>query len=305
MMINGKWIGKTMDIRDIGPEIVKHFDYALGFFDNKVARRHLYEMSRIAGVPFIETGLSDSGHVQLQAFNHEEGAPCYCCTSQAETLAQSCALNYENDISKGIVPVTDVSGAIAADLAVQSIMNIEKGCNFSWNTLVYYDPNELSIAKYHQHKNPLCEVCSNDTIPEKVVPLEGSVDMVTYDELEKATMKIAKKPLKVCLPGRFIEEDYCPHCGSKKILNQPERRLALSEVICPECVDKKTNDFLSLHVNNRKAYDGFDELPSNLQSKTLFELGFAYGCHIFAIDEECNFYYFTMKDDIKIIKDFV
>ena len=305
MLINGKWIGKTMDIREIGPEIVKHFDYALGFFDNKAARRHLYEVSRIAGVPFIETGLSDFGHVQLQAFNHEEEAPCYCCASLRETLAQSCAFNYENDISKGIAPATDVSGAIAADLAVQSIMNIEKGWKFPWNSLIYYDPMELSIKKYNQPKNPLCEVCSNDMVPETIVPLEGSVDTVTYDELEDAVCKIVGKALKTCLPGRYVEEDYCPHCGAKKALDKPERRLAMSDIVCPECVEKNTNDFLSLHVNNRKVYDGFDELPSHLRSKTLFELGFAYGCHIFTMDESYNIYYFTMKDDTKIISDFI
>ena len=305
MLIDGKWIGKTMDIRDIGPEIVKHFDYSLGFFDNKAARRHLYEVSRIAGVPFIETGLSNFGHVQLQAFNHEEGAPCYCCTSPKETLAQSCAFNYENDISKGIAPATDVSGAIAADLAVQSIMNIEKGWSFPWNSLIYYDPTDLSIKKYNRPKNPLCEVCSNDMVPEIIIPLEGSVDTVTYDELEDAVCKTVGKALKICLPGRYVEEDYCPHCGTKKALDKPERRLAMSDIVCPECVEKNTNDFLSLHVNNRKVCDGFDELPSHLRSKTLFELGFAYGCHIFTMDESYNIYYFTMKDDTKIISDFI
>lgn len=305
LLIDGKWSGKTMDIRDIGPEIVKHFDYALGFFDNKTARRHLYEMSRIAGVPFIETGLSDFGHVQLQAFNHEIGAPCYCCTASRETLAQSCALNYENDISKGIAPVTDVSGAIAADLTIQSIMNIEKCCDFPWNSLIYYDPTELSVKKYVLPKNPLCEVCNNDAIPEMVIPLEGSVDTVTYNELSEAINSSTGKALKICLPGRYVEEDYCPHCGAKKSLDKPERRLAMSDVVCPECVEKNTNDFLSLHVNNRKAYDGFDELPSHIRSKTLFELGFAYGCHIFAMDKSYNTYYFTMMDDVKIIQDFI
>lgn len=305
LLIDGKWSGKTMDIRDIGPEIVKHFDYALGFFDNKTARRHLYEMSRIAGVPFIETGLSDFGHVQLQAFNHENGAPCYCCTASRETLAQSCALNYENDISKGIAPVTDVSGAIAAVLAIQAIMNIEKGCDFSWNTLIYYDPFMFSIKKYKHSPNPLCDICSNDATPKTVVPLEGSVDTVTYSELAEKVHRITNKVLKICLPGRYVEEDYCSQCGAKKVLNKPERKIVRSDVICPECINKKSNEFFSLHVNNRKVYDGFDELPSNICSKTLFELGFAYGSHIFAMDELHNFYYFTMKDDTKIISDYI
>ena len=305
MLINGKWIGKTMDIREIGPEIVKHFDYALGFFDNKSARRHLYEVSRIAGIPFIETGLTDFGHVQLQAFNHEKGARCYCCSSSGETLAQSCTINYENDISKGIAPVTDVSGAIAADLAVQSIMNIEKNCEFPWNSLIYYDPSELSVKKYTQPPNLLCEVCSVDVIPEVVIPLGGSVDTITYDELQETVNSITGKILKICLPERYVEEDYCPHCGAKKVLNRAERRLAMSNIICHECINKNSNEFLSLHVNNRKSYNGFDELPSKLRTKTLFELGFAYGSHIFAMDESNSNYYFTMKDDTKIISDFI
>lgn len=305
LLVDGKYIGKTMDIRDFGPEVIKHFDYALGFFDNVGARKHLNEISRIAGVPFIETGLSDFGDVQLQAFDHNKEAPCYCCSTSQETVAQSCALNYENDILKGIAPVTDVSGAIAADLAVQSIMNIENGCDFPWNSLIYYDPTEFSVKKYVLPKNPLCEVCNNDAIPEMVIPLEGSVDTVTYNELSEAINSSTGKALKICLPGRYVEEDYCPHCGAKKVLNSAERRLSMSDVICPECINKNSNEFLTLHVNNRKSYDGFDELPAHIRSRTLFEIGFAYGGHIFAMDESYNIYYFTMKDDIKIISDFI
>lgn len=305
LLIDGKWSGKTMDIRDIGPEIVKHFDYALGFFDNKEARRYLYEVSRIAGVPFIETGLSNFGHVQLQAFNHKKGEPCYCCTAPRNTIAQSCGLNYENDIARGIAPATDVSGAIAAVLAIQAIMNIEKGCDFSWNTLIYYDPFMFSIEKYKHSPNPLCDICSNDVTPKTVIPLEGSVDTVTYSELAEKVNRSTNKVLKICLPGRFVEEDYCSACGTKKILNRPERRIGKSDVICPDCIKKNSNEFLSLHVNNRKVYDGFDELPSHIRSKTLFEVGFAYGGHIFTMDESNNIYYFTMKDDTKIISDFI
>ena len=66
------YIGRTMDVKDIGPYILKHFDIVLGFFDNVSARKHLYEMSRIAGVPFLEVGISQKGRGQVQLFNHDK-----------------------------------------------------------------------------------------------------------------------------------------------------------------------------------------------------------------------------------------
>lgn len=305
LLIDGKYIGRTMDIRDIGPEIIKHFDYALGFFDNVDARKYLYENARIAGVPFIETGLTDKGAAQIQAFNHDADSPCYCCTAPKKTLAQSCTLHYENDIAKGIAPVTDVSGAIAADIAVQSVMNIEGGKAFPWNSKIYYDPEDLSVKRYNYPRNPSCDICNYTVAPEKVIYLEGSVDTVSYDELTEMVQKAVGTQVRVCLPDRYVEVDYCPVCGAEKVLMKPERRLAMSDVVCPECIGKNSNEFLSLHVNNSKRYSGFEELPARIRAKTLFDLGFSYGAHILATDCSGNEWFFTLKDDIKIIEDLI
>lgn len=78
MLSDGIYKGLTIDIQDIGPNIVKEFDYALGFFDNTSARRYLYEISRLANVPFIEVGINEK-IAQIQIYDHSKEASCYCC----------------------------------------------------------------------------------------------------------------------------------------------------------------------------------------------------------------------------------
>ena len=47
--------------------------------------------------------------------------------------------------------------------------------------------------------------------------------------------------------------------------------------------------------------DGYDDIPEELKDLTLYELGFAYGAHIEAMDNDFNNYYFTFDGDVKLI----
>lgn len=303
LLTGGKYVGKTMNVRDIGPEIVRQFDMALGFFDNVEAREYLYAISREAGVPFMEIGLSDEGNWQLQVFDHSPDAPCYCCDGGKKTISASCSYTYENDVHKGIAPATDVAGAEAAAFAMNAMMQYFSPKGFPCNVKFWFDSEKFTLQRFTAVKNPNCPVCSAEPIEkEKTIHLEGSVDEVTYNRLSDMAAEAVEKPLRFCLPDRFVTDDCCPKCGKEKLLMRPEHRIAMSDVICKECRSVPGEEFLSPHVKAKeRTFDGFDELSKELREKTLFELGFAYGAHIFAIDDDFNTYYFTFDGDKKLL----
>ncbi len=306
LLSGGRYYGRTMDIRDLGPEVIKFFDIVLAFFDNRQARKYLYEIAREANVPFLEIGLSDNGDWQLQLYDHASGAPCYCCNLGKEQLAQSCAYTYYDDVSHGIAPTTDVAGAEAAAFAMEAMMKFFSRDGFPCNTKFRYDSKKMILERLTGVKNPNCEVCSLPTqSASDIHHLKGRVDQLTYQELETVVAKQFSCKVSICLPDRFVVKDYCPKCGKEKLLMMPERRIVMSDVICPECRGIKEDTFLSRHVNAREnAFDGVDALPPEIKMRTLFELGFPFGGYIYGIDEENRIHCFTLDDDIKILDEF-
>ena len=170
LLSTGVYKGITLDIQDIGPNVVKQFDYALGFFDNTSARRYLYEISRLVDVPFIEVGINEK-IAQIQIYDHSKDASCYCCyrkESPNERL-QSCATDYENDLKKGIAPSTDNYGAMIADFAVSALMNWDEMTEIEHNCRYILYPRDFRIVKEVKPKNPNCEVCSCDVDAPEII----------------------------------------------------------------------------------------------------------------------------------------
>ena len=299
LLTGGRYIGKTMNVMDVGPEFLRQFDIALGFFDNQEARAYLAGIARVAGVPFMEIGLSADGTWQLQLFDHAKDAPCYCCNMGKKTLAQSCAYTYFNDVSKGIAPVTDVSGAESAAFAMHAIMRFFGREGFPCNEKFVFDAKRLSLERLKQVKNPACPECSvqEENDPETLL-IPGSVAETTYAELADAVENRTGVSVQICLPHRFVTVDYCPKCGKKKTLMRPEHRIQMSDIICSECADKEGMPYQSLHVQAKgQSYDGFDSLPETLQELSLFDLGFPYGARIFAMDNTYTEYTVLLSDN--------
>lgn len=305
LLTGGHYVGKTMNVRDIGPEVIRQFDMVLGFFDNIDARAYLYQIAREANVPFMEIGLSENGDWQLQIEDHALDAPCYCCNLGKREVAASCKYTYLNDVANGIAPVTDVSGAEAAACAMDALMRYFSPKGFECNVKFRFDSSKFSIDKLIGVKNPECDVCSCEAVDKnKLIHLEGSVDEVTYRRFEQMAREETGKELRFCLPDVFITKDYCPKCGKEKAFMRPEHRIAMSDVVCPECREKPGERFLALHVNVKSDWvDGCDEVPERLKDRMLYELGFAYGGHIVAMDDDFNEYYFTFDGDMKLLSD--
>jgi molybdopterin/thiamine biosynthesis adenylyltransferase len=299
LLTGGKYVGKTMNVFDVGPEFLRQFDIALGFFDNKKARAYLSRIAREANVPFMEIGLSGDGSWQCQLFDHSEDAPCYCCDMGKQTLAQSCAYNYFKDISNGIAPATDVSGAASAAFAMQAIMKFFGKEGFPCNEKFVFEAKTLTLQRWKTVKNPTCPVCSTPDEPtSKQLTISGSVDTLTYAGFMAKAEKEIGGPISICIPQRFVTIDYCPKCGRKKILMRPEHRISMSDVVCPSCVQIPGEPYLSLHNEAmNESYVGFDPIPEDLQNLTLFELGFPHGPHIYAIDHASNDYTVLLSDN--------
>ena len=300
------YIGRTMDVKDIGPYILKHFDIVLGFFDNVSARKHLYEMSRIAGVPFLEVGISKKGRGQVQLFNHDKEAPCYCCTAPAVETYQSCGIVYENDLKNGIAPNTDIAGSMVTTKAMREIMEFFSNPNYECNVKHILDEDTFTFNTYRMVKNPNCLVCQYEEVYDDVIELEGSVDCVSYKEFkEMAENKVGKK-VNVCLPCVFVVKDNCPVCGKEHLFMKPSRRINASDLICKGCINSNELSFMEQRIKARdNSFTGFDELSNEFQKFTLYDLGFGYGYIITVMDNEGVLHYFTMKDDTKIISDFI
>lgn len=303
LLTGGHYVGKTMDIRDIGPEIVRNFDMVLGFFDNREARAALYQTAREANVPFAEIGLSEKGDWQLQIRDHASDAPCYCCNLGKKPLAASCRYTYYDDVSNGIAPVTDVAGAEAAAYAMDAVMRYFSQKGFENNVIFRFDAEKFCIEKLIGVKNPGCSVCSCEPVgADEIIHFEGSVDEVTYRQLDGMAEKATGKKLRFCLPDTFVTTDICPKCGTVKTFMKPKHRISMSDIICPECRNQPEDKFLSGHVAVKTEWvDGYDDIPEELKDLTLYELGFAYGAHIEAMDNDFNNYYFTFDGDVKLI----
>ena len=306
LLSKGVYKGMTLDVQDIGPNILKHFDFALGLFDNTAARRYLYELSRMVNVPFIEVGINDR-IAQIQIFDHEKDAACYCCyhKEKLDESLQSCATVYENDLANGIAPSTDNYGALIADFAVSAIMNWNKETEVEHNCRYILYPRDFKIVKEKKPKNPNCDVCSYDSDFPEVIELEGSVDNITYGEfLNILNGKFGK--YRPSLPATFVTRDYCPKCGKEKLFNAPSRRIKASDLICEECrkVEENPYQYKRIQASNEH-FSGFDEVQEEYRNLTLFQLGFPYGAYIECLNDEGDFITVTFKGDLKIIEEFI
>lgn len=306
LLSNGVYKGMTLDIQDIGPNIVKQFDYALGFFDNTSARRYLYEISRLADVPFIEVGINKK-IAQIQIYDHSKDASCYCCyrkESMNERL-QSCATVYENDLKKGIAPSTDIYGAMIADFAVSALMNWEGNTKIEHNCRYILYPRDFRIVKEIKPKNPNCDVCSCDVDIPKIIELGGKVDEVKYNDF----INLLKEQIgdyRPYLPYIFVTKDYCPKCGKEKVFNSPNRRIKASDLICEDCRENKADTYQYKRIDvSLEHFSGFDEVPEEYRNYTLLQLGYPYGAYIECINGEGDIITVTLKDDLKIINEFL
>lgn len=306
LLSNGFYKGMTLDIQDIGPNVVKQFDYALGFFDNTSARRYLYEISRLADVPFIEVGINEK-IAQIQIYDHSKDASCYCCyrkESPNERL-QSCATVYENDLKKGIAPSTDNYGAMIADFAVSALMNWEGNTEIEHNCRYILYPRDFRIVKEVKPKNPNCEVCSCDVDAPEIIELDGAVDELTYTEFINL-LKWQIGNYRPSLSSIFVTKDYCPKCGKEKIFNSPSRRIKVSDLICEGCRENKADTYQYKRIDaSLEHFSGFDEVPEKYQNYTLLQLGYPYGAYIDCINDEGEIITVTLKDDLKIIREFL
>lgn len=114
------------------------------------------------------------------------------------------------------------------------------------------------------------------------------------------------KEVNVCLPCVFVVKDNCPICGKEHLFMKPSRRINASDLICKGCINSNELSYMEQRIKARdSSFTGFDELPNELQKFTLYDLGFGYGYIITVMDDEGVLHYFTMKNDTKIISDFI
>lgn len=293
-----RYLGKTMDVRDIGSEFIKSFDYVIACFDNVPAREYLYQISRDANVAFIESGIGESG-CHIQAFNHEKGAPCYGCTSfvPGEKMKMSCEYAYDDDISKGFAPSTDLLGAVAADLTTQFIINDCKGLDVPWNRYIHYDSESMLTSVVSRVRNPACSICGYE-VPAESAEIDGAVDTMSFKDLRLSLDSAGFEKYDIVLPDTFVLNDFCPVCGKKYVLNKAQRRINMSDVTCKECIGKPKSKIIE-HLAADCRFSGTDSLPDDVANLSLYELGFPYGGHITVISNTGDLAYISLKNDVE------
>ena len=293
LLHGGKYIGKTMDVRDLGPEFVKNYDFVLGFFDNTEARAHLYRISRQAGVPFIEVGIGNiSG--QLQAFDHSENAPCYGCSMQTDRMRNPCEYIYKNDLENNIAGATDILGAIMADLAMAFIMSsFNKENTLKWNTKYVFNLQNFTLETYTFVKKPNCILCGEPLDKNEPVEIDGSINSLSFNDLKDKIKQTLGDDFIILLPASFVEKEYCPVCGKEHSIMKPLYKVSMSEIICPECIDNPNHEYHKESIT----YSGADDFPDYLSKLKLIDLGFKYGEHISVLDNSSNIHKFNLKED--------
>ncbi len=237
--------------RDLALSTMRSADLVLGALDNIEARFTLNRRTRLAGAPYIDSGISDT-QAQVSRFIPGVGA-CYECVftegmRRRFTERYSCT-GLVRRIPDRAVPTTIVGASIAAALQVQEALaflhNSAGGLQSGQRITVLLDAyrqfiDDLPIdPDCMAHVLPVAPEHRLDAGPESLTPAalasaagdpDGGVDL-GFDIVEAFHCPScgAGADQPVCRPAALVFEDeaICPGCGG-------ERQVRLTADILPD-----------------------------------------------------------------------
>lgn len=223
--------------RDLGLATLSNADVVLGCLDSVNARWILNRRCWLAGVPWINAGISAS-EVQVTRYVPGAGA-CYECTfspgmSRRFNERYSCT-GLVRRTPERAVPTTAVGASIAAALQVNDAVHLlhasEKGLLPGHRLTVLLDSHRQFVDGL-----PDDEACAaHRSVGCSAVQIKHSADVVTPGDLVDAVDVVSPVVSRVELGFDLIESFECRPCGETEVVCRPALLVFEDEITCPRC----------------------------------------------------------------------
>lgn len=228
------------DLRfDLGLGDYRRADLVFGCLDSVEARQALNRKCRLAGVEWLNGGISDF-HGQVTRYAVEGGA-CYECTFTDATWERlgrrySCPYGLRLPDDAPAVPTTAVtSSAVAALLVQEALLRLHGepgGLAPAERLSLYLKPYRLLLDRLPL--NPDC--LAHETLPDVPIPtLAASVRTLTAGQALQAAQALRPEVAALELPYDLVTGFDCPNCGPAEATPRPKGRVFQHEAACPRC----------------------------------------------------------------------
>jgi adenylyltransferase/sulfurtransferase len=227
------------DLRfDLSLSDYRSADIVIGCLDSVNARWALNRKCRLAGVEWIDGGISDH-HGLVARYSPSSGA-CYECNFTAQTLERfnrrySCPYGLVSAQAGAPVPTTAVTTSAIAAIQVQQALlwlhQVEQDAlRPGERVLLYLKP--FGMVKDLLPYNPDC--LAHQGLPREV-PTLPCTHRNTVAEVLAAARTLYPGVTALELPYDLVIGFSCPACGHEEAVNRPKERVLQEESRCPGC----------------------------------------------------------------------
>ena len=225
---------------DLGLGDLRHFDVVFGCLDSVHARFVLNRRCILAGVGWINGGISDY-HGQVTRYEPRSGS-CYECTFTPATLRRlrtrySCGLRVHPTTEA--VPTTAVTASVVGALQVQEALQMLHG--LADTCLAPGTRLTVNLRPYRMFTDVLersDECLAHDPgIVEstKIVTVPGVYGAISVGQVIETAIEVDPDVDTMQLGFDLVTSVICRSCGMWEELNRPKTRTFLSEMTCPTC----------------------------------------------------------------------
>lgn len=200
--------------------------------DSFAVRAYLADISRLLGIPLVESGFSGSaGHITVFQNGNADESCWRCLNPRVQTKGLSCTLYAERVEQDGRVPATQplaaLWGAAVSEAAIQAVHG-----NFPLGGKVFHLDIRTGESRVSQiTRNPHCP-----GVHRRFAEIFDSGVGVTEpaSKLFERVRDIASQPI-LRLPFPFIVDAPCARCGATVPLRTPTYAISDAPVCAGEC----------------------------------------------------------------------
>lgn len=291
---------------DLGTGVFREMDLVLGCLDNLEARIAVNRQCRLAGRPWIDSGIRQlAGHV---ATYRPDGAACYQCTLSGRQMMESrqrysCDDFRRRESAAGRTPTTQVAAALAAALQVQEAVKLLCHPESVTDALLHFEGvrNELLHLSLTPRDECLAHVAYPDPRP---------LDLSIRDPLRRLLQEVSRDDrsgpgatLDLSSDRGFVVGLGCRGCGKPVELMAPPFRLDESAGWCPDCRDLDELPEASLPAGEPAAKKvistySMESTPEPILDLTLHRIGVPYLATLSVRDVSGMTTYYELRGDL-------
>ena len=236
------------DLRlDIGLGEFRSADLVFGCLDSVNARWALNRKCMLAGVEWIDGGISDF-HGSVARYSPATGA-CYECNFTQQTYERfnrrySCPFGLVSNLEEPKVPTTAVTTSVVAAIQVQQALmtlhGIKEGLQPGERLSIYLKP--FAMVKDALPFNAEC--LAHFTVPHEIPVMEPPFRVTAGEAIQAAQTKLPQVNT-LSLRFEFVTHFVCDECGTREAIMRPKERVFQTQAKCPICKQMRSPDVIS------------------------------------------------------------